>query len=108
MWVKTVTRIARSLKKAMTAPTMLTLALSLTPTQLRIPSRIRATMVSHKVIRRRRSPPAYPLFHREYQGHSKWRCRYRRRQPPSKEMGQVSALRDALVRFVLGLLPPGP
>ena len=50
MCVKTVTRIARSLKKAMTAPTMLTLALSLTPTQLRIPSRMRATMVIHKVM----------------------------------------------------------
>ncbi len=43
--VKTVTKIARSLTKAIIAPTKLTLALSLMPYQLRIPKSIRTTTV---------------------------------------------------------------
>ena len=45
IWVKTVTRMATSLAKAITAPTRLTLALSLTPTQFRMPSSTSTPMV---------------------------------------------------------------
>ena len=48
MWVKTVTRIAISLRKAIVAPTRLTFALSLTPIQLSNPNKIRTTTVTSK------------------------------------------------------------
>ena len=46
--VNTVTRIAMSLKKAIIATTKLTLALSLIPTQLRMPKSMRAVIVIHR------------------------------------------------------------
>src|SRR6266566_904669 len=50
IWVKTVNRTARSLTKAMTAPTRLTLALSLIPIQFKMPKRMRIPMASHTKI----------------------------------------------------------
>ncbi len=48
--VKTVTRMAISLRKAMTAPTKLTFALSLMPTQLSIPSNTSTAIVANKAM----------------------------------------------------------
>src|SRR2546421_4978981 len=49
IWVKTVQMLARSLTKATRAPSRLTFALSLMPTQLRMPRRTSTLMVISKI-----------------------------------------------------------